>query len=431
MKIRKPFWGVLIVLAVAVVGILWSRSDVFYRVVYLCGGLIILSWLWTKISLNGISLRRSSRGTKQQLGQVFEEQFEINNRIPFTRVWMEVEDGTHLPGSGGNRVLSMIRGKTVRNYSSYTLLSKRGQFALSPTKLFAGDPFGLFTSMKEISSNNSVIVLPYLYKLPSMKGPTGMMAGGRFLRRKTPESSPPRVSDVREYAPGDSYNRIHWPTTARRDRLMVKEFEQDPESDVWLFLDAHESVHFSDDSVNNAHLDSIPLWWLQKNVYELSKDSFEYATAICGTIANYYVKKDQIVGFVCSGQKRIILPADKGERQLSKILETLAFINPSGRFPISGLIESHVKFIQRGSSVIIVTPSTHQSLIKAVSTLLRYHMSPMVILISTDTFGGQENNHYLYSALKALNIPTIRIDYGDSVENKLQSAVNIKEELIR
>jgi len=431
MKAGKTFWGVVIVMAVAVIGIFWSRSDVFYRVIYLCVGLLLLCWVWTSYSLSGISLRRSTRGTKQQLGQVFEEQYEINNKIPFTRVWLEVEDATRLPGSGGNRVLSMIKGKTVRNYSSYTLLTKRGQYPLSPTRLFAGDPFGIFTKSIEVSSNNSVIVLPYLYQIHNLKAPTGMMAGGRFLRRKTPESSPPRVAGIREYAPGDSLNRIHWPTTARRDRLMVKEFEQDPESDVWIFLDAHDSVHFSDQAVDNAQLDSIPLWWLQKNVYQVAKDSFEYATAICGTIANYYIKRDQIVGFVCSGQKRIILPADKGERQLSKILETLAFINPSGRFPISGLIESHVKFIQRGSTVVIVTPSAHQSLIKAVSTLLRYHMSPLVILLSGDSFGGLENNHYLYSSLMALNVPTIRIKYGESVEEKLQTIVQSKDELIR
>ena len=32
-------------------------------------------------------------------------------------------------------------------------------------------------------------------------------------------------------------NRIHWPTTVRMRRLMTKEFELDPTSDVWLFLD--------------------------------------------------------------------------------------------------------------------------------------------------------------------------------------------------
>ena len=47
---------------------------------------------------------------------------------------------------------------------------------------------------------------------------------------------------VREYVDGDPLNRIHWMSTARRDRLMVKEFELDPQSDVWIFLDAEREV---------------------------------------------------------------------------------------------------------------------------------------------------------------------------------------------
>jgi uncharacterized protein (DUF58 family) len=50
------------------------------------------------------------------------------------------------------------------------------------------------------------------------------------------------VAGVREYAPGDSFNRIHWPSTARAGRLIVKEFELDPTADIWLFLDMQREV---------------------------------------------------------------------------------------------------------------------------------------------------------------------------------------------
>ena len=47
---------------------------------------------------------------------------------------------------------------------------------------------------------------------------------------------------MREYRPGDAFNRIHWPTTARTNRLMVREFELDPTVDVWIVLDLHSDV---------------------------------------------------------------------------------------------------------------------------------------------------------------------------------------------
>jgi uncharacterized protein (DUF58 family) len=54
------------------------------------------------------------------------------------------------------------------------------------------------------------------------------------------------VASVRDYAPGDSFNRIHWPSTARTGQLIVKEFELDPMADIWLFLDLEKRVQVGD-----------------------------------------------------------------------------------------------------------------------------------------------------------------------------------------
>ena len=58
---------------------------------------------------------------------------------------------------------------------------------------------------------------------------------GRFRRRT--HYVTPNASGVRPYEFGDSFNRIHWKSTARTGELMVKIFELDPASDIWLILD--------------------------------------------------------------------------------------------------------------------------------------------------------------------------------------------------
>ena len=47
--------------------------------------------------------------------------------------------------------------------------------------------------------------------------------------------------------------RIHWPTTARRGQLIVKEFEQDPQAEVWIFLDAQQRVAGSEKLRDAGH----------------------------------------------------------------------------------------------------------------------------------------------------------------------------------
>ena len=79
------------------------------------------------------------------------------------------------------------------------------------------------------------MVYPPTYPLPGFSPPVGQVSGGDALRRRTHYVTT-NVAGVRDYVPGDSFNRIHWPSTARTNRLIVKEFELDPLSDVWLML---------------------------------------------------------------------------------------------------------------------------------------------------------------------------------------------------
>ena len=41
---------------------------------------------------------------------------------------------------------------------------------------------------------------------------------------------------MREYEQGESLRKVHWPTTARRGRLMVKELRESPREDLVVLL---------------------------------------------------------------------------------------------------------------------------------------------------------------------------------------------------
>jgi uncharacterized protein (DUF58 family) len=103
------------------------------------------------------------------------------------------------------------------------------------------------------------VVTPHTVPITRFSPPVGYLPGGEAMHRRTPYVTA-SVSGVRDYAPGDSFNRIHWPSTARTSRLISKEFELDPLSDVWIFLDMHDDAQAetpytfdtSDDAVADA-----------------------------------------------------------------------------------------------------------------------------------------------------------------------------------
>ena len=51
--------------------------------------------------------------------------------------------------------------------------------------------------------------------------PPGALPGDPRLRLRTPNVTP-SAAGVREYAAGDAFSRIHWPTTARQRRYLVR-----------------------------------------------------------------------------------------------------------------------------------------------------------------------------------------------------------------
>src|SRR5581483_4424490 len=106
----------------------------------------------------------------------------------------------------------------------------------------SGDPFGIFHTSRKLCDATNIVVYPRAVPLPRFGRVPGELPGGA-LQGVRVQFSTPNVSSVREYRPGDAFNRIHWPTTARINRLMVREFELDPTADVWVVLDLNSDVH--------------------------------------------------------------------------------------------------------------------------------------------------------------------------------------------
>ncbi|MDD5369830.1 MAG: DUF58 domain-containing protein [Anaerolineaceae bacterium] len=399
---------------------IWGEA-IFYRLIYVWGFLLISSYIWTFFSLKNINVARKARTMRQQVGQIFEERFEVQNLSRFARLWIAVRDLSPLPGSAGSRVQTWIGGNSQRTYISYSWLTHRGLFLLGPTEISSGDLFGLFTSTQVIPSPGSLLVTPFMVDLQTFPSPTGLLPGGRTLHHRTLEVTPYAAS-VREYSPGDPLNRIHWVTTARRDQLMVKEFEQDPQADVWIFLDAYHGVQAAlPEAEPIIKADRLLLWRHKPEEIRLPSATFEYAISVAASVANYFINQNHAVGLASAGRTYNVLPAERGERQLGKILETLSFIDAEGKLPLTGLTTAQASYLPRGSTVVLVTPSTQESLLLAVNDLDKRSMHPVVVLIDAASFGGLRGSDQLAAELTVRSVPVMVVANHDNLEIALQS----------
>jgi uncharacterized protein (DUF58 family) len=413
---RLVIWFLL---GISLVALATTGSEIYSRLTYLWLILIAGTWIWSRLSLRGVKVFRRPRIRRAHIGQIFEERFEVHNPGRLPKLWLEIRDHANLPGSRGSHVITLIGGQQRRSYLARSRLMQRGIFNLGPTTVATGDPFGFFPVEREIPVESTLLVYPLMVEIQSFPNPPGVMTGGEALQRRTHYVTP-NAAGVREYMPGDSLNRIHWKTTVRKDKLMVKEFELDPQADIWLFVDGERAVHHA---MPFTPADLSKNVFLQENLEEikLPPTTEEYTATISASLAQFFLRKRRAVGLVSSSRSVEFLPPDRGGRQLGKILESLALLRADGVLPMSGLIEAQARHITRGSTIVVITPTVRTQLPLTLDYAARRGLRPIVVLIDASTFGGAPGTRLLLETIKAMRVPVRVVAHGDQIEAALIS----------
>ena len=256
--------------------------------------------------------------------------------------------------------------------------------------------------------------------LPSFVPPLGQLPGGDAVRQRTHYITT-NVSGVRDYAPGDSFNRIHWRSTARTGRLIAKEFELDPTADIWLFLDMQQEVQSSLPFSTEDYEDP----WIailrgrKRSDIELDPATEEYVVTIAASVAQHFVYKDRAVGMVTYGHMREVLQPDRGHRQLTKILETLAMMRAEGEIPLTQILLSEGERLGRGVTLVVITPSLDRTWVAASHDLARRGVRMVAIVIDPESFGGQGRAEDVIAELQISRVPAYLVRNGDDLASAL------------
>lgn len=119
---------------------------------------------------------------------------------------------------------------------------RRGRHPVGPLTAMVSDPFGVATRTRRLGHPAEVVVYPPVWHLPAGVPLAGRAAGGRGGRRR-PAVTGTEVASVREYVRGDALRKVHWPSTAHRGRLMVRQDEAADRAGALLLLDTRGGVH--------------------------------------------------------------------------------------------------------------------------------------------------------------------------------------------
>lgn len=402
---RNAFYTLIIFCLVA--GALSGRAF-FFTLAYALGAVLIGAFLWSWTAVNWLTIARYTHARRAQVGQPLDETFLVRNTALLPKLWLEVRDHSSLPGHNASHVVPLLWPRRTFRWDVRTLCTRRGEFTLGPMSVLSGDPFGLFQYTRSFPAVSTIIVYPLTVPVHGFAAPIGPLSGGEAVRRRT-HFVTTNAAGVREYQPGDSYNRIHWRSTARREHVMVKEFELDPLADVWIFLDlslaslVERLPHHA-----NAYLPIAPPY--------LPPSTEEYGVTIAASLAQYFVNRGRALGFVTYAPQREIVQPDRGPRQLTRILEILATARSASELSLEQVLSLEAMHLGRGTTVVLITAAQHDGWIAEAHTLVRRGMRVIAVLLDAHSFGAPTSRlAHLHRVAEAAGLVAYTVHQDDDL----------------
>ncbi len=106
---------------------------------------------------------------------------------------------------------------------------------------------------------------------------------------------------------------------------------------------------------------------------------------------------------------------------MGKILEALALTRAEGELPLRALIETQVKHMVRGSTAVLITPSSSNEVPLMVDFLMQRGLRPIVVIVDPSTFGGINGSDQLIESIKLLEVPFRVIQNGKDLSLALSN----------
>jgi uncharacterized protein (DUF58 family) len=122
---------------------------------------------------------------------------------------------------------------------------RRGELPVGPLRLSATDPLGLFAYIHRYGGAASLLVYPRTVPLDAL--PSGRAASVEGPTSETAPSGTVTFHALREYVFGDDLRHIHWRTSARTGRLMVRHLVDSSLPRTTVLLDNRSASYLDDE----------------------------------------------------------------------------------------------------------------------------------------------------------------------------------------
>ena len=348
--------------------VVFLRIDFFFTVIYFMLAIYALSRLWTRRIVSRLVIERRFVD-RAFTGDDVDVEIRIVNGDFLPAPWLEVAESLPLELRDSplpSHALSLGGHQTWRH--SYRIYCRRrGYYMVGPLRIRTGDLLGLQGTVSARANPARLTVYPRVVSMESLGIPTRSPMVALPARSPLFED-PSRIMGVRDYQRGDSPRRIHWSSTARAGKLVVKQYQPAVARETLICLNLDE------------------LDYDERRTYH----STELAIIVAASVASHIVVRENLpVGLAtegvdpAAGEVRHVFVPPRSERAhlTAGVLEVLARIQTTTNCSFTALLRHDCVRLPWGSTVVVVTGRESDDLMETVLYLRRTGLSVQLVLV--------------------------------------------------
>ena len=303
---------------------------------------------------------------------------------------------------------TLLRRRESHLYGTYILTEvPRGRYPIESSEVVIEDPFGLERIQVPLSRSESLLVYPRIVEIDRLFSESGGQTPGgrRFLLRRMIGFE---LHSVREYEQGESLRRVHWPSTARRGELMVKELEDSPRDETAVLLDADATAV----------------------VGEPPESTFELQVRAAGSILKANARRGRRASLIVNTRDRAYQRVHSFDGDWKRALELLAAVEPDGHAGAATLLSDEAGPAVRALELTVVTAALSPRLVERLLQRAFGHHAAALVYVDPVSFAPDGADRPLEATAQLLRleragIPVAILRRGDDLATKL-AAVQIE-----
>ncbi len=353
-------------------------------------GAPLVASMWVRLAARPLRIERHHARAHHLEGDDLEIDVDAALSPGLRPVGLRLND--RLGSLGRKEVALEVEGR--RAWGRYTLHRvPRGRYALDQATVTLEDPFGLARVEAPVPSAGALLVYPRLEELDGLFSETGRTGQqGRRLLVRRPTGM--ELHAVREHEEGESLRRVHWPSTAKRSRLMVKDLEDAPRDELAVVLDAQAGV----------------------SAGEPPDSSFDAQVRAAGSIVQSLARSGRRSLLAIHAATPAVLRVASYDGDWPVAYDALAAAEPTAVTPLTTLLGAEGGPVARAAELVVVSsllpPATVDSLARRAAAGRRTSL----VLVDASTFAGKEREPRAdLLRLAAAGVAVARVSRGDDL----------------